>query len=75
MYGVSAAFCSCYLVELTLLPYTDQQWYVAMSLIRYSHIYEAHINPALNGSSSVLQRFECSKIAEIYAHIIFDFYT
>ena len=37
------------------------------------HVYTAHINPALNGSS-VLERFECSNVIEICNRIMFDFY-
>ena len=43
-------------------------------LTRYSRIYEAHMSPALNGSSAT-QLFEHSNATEIRNGIIFDFYT
>ena len=42
-------------------------------LMNTYHIYTAHMNPALNGSSA-LERFECSNAIEIRNGIMFDFY-
>ena len=43
-------------------------------LVRYSHIYEARMNPALNGIS-VIRCFECDDVIEICDGIILGFYT
>ena len=42
--------------------------------IRHLCIYEAHMSPALNGSSAI-RRFEGSDVIEIRDGITFDFYT
>ena len=48
--------------------------YALCKLIRYSCIYEARMNPALNRSSAI-RRFEHSNAIEIRDGITFDFYT
>ena len=48
--------------------------YTLCRLIRYSCIYEARMNPALNGSSAI-RCFECSDAIEICDGTILDFYT
>ena len=39
----------------------------------YSYIHEAHMSPALNGSSAIW-RFKHSNVIEIHGGITFDFY-
>ena len=60
--------------ELCITELPLSQGWGSYTLCRYSCIYEARMNPALNGSSAI-RCFECSDAIKICDGTILDFYT